>query len=525
MSTSEYVESGLPTGTPIPGDYSGPLRPQVHFSPPQGFMNDPNGMFVDANGTWHLYYQYNPTGLVPGNTHWGHATSQDLYHWTNQPIALFPENSTALIFTGSCVVDVNNTSGFFPDQDNGVVAIYTLNTPTEEVQQISYSFDGGYSFERYDGNPVLRIGSTQFRDPKVIWYNDHWVMVIAFAQDFAIGIYTSADLKEWKFASNVTHVGILGNQYECPNLVQVPVEGSDDAMWVLTISINPGAPQGGSITQYIPGDFNGTHFTPVDQVARTSSFAKDDYAAQFFYGTPAGSDAISIGWASNWQYTDQVPTAWEGWRSAMTIPRRHYLKNLTRTGWDLISAPYNLDAILGGELSYDSDFINKSVTVDFSGSPSNAIWFQANFTLASNLIYPSYASLNFSFSSKSTGESVSGGYLFGGANAGQAWLDRGRTYAFDNPFYTNRFSIAQAGLASQISALFDRSIIEMFLDGGDHSGTATFFPSEPLTRLTVATTGMPEGSEVRIGVWQVNSAWASMGNNGTWVQGNITTRS
>lgn len=132
-SSPSATSSGVnvPTGTPIIGDYDGAYRPQIHFSPPKHFMNDPNGMFRDSNGTWHLYYQYNPTGIVAGNQHWGHATSEDLYHWTNQPIALFPPEDDVFVFSGSAVVDVNNTSGFFPDQDNGVVAIYVSHGSAE----------------------------------------------------------------------------------------------------------------------------------------------------------------------------------------------------------------------------------------------------------------------------------------------------------------------------------------------------------------------------------------------------------
>jgi beta-fructofuranosidase len=126
--TPTFVNPDVPTGAPIEGDYTGPLRPQVHFSPPEFFMNDPNGMFRDSNGTWHLYYQYNPTDYVAGNQHWGHATSEDLYHWENQPIALFPPEEHVFVWSGSAVVDPDNTSGFFPDQDDGVVAIYVRAT-------------------------------------------------------------------------------------------------------------------------------------------------------------------------------------------------------------------------------------------------------------------------------------------------------------------------------------------------------------------------------------------------------------
>jgi len=306
--TSTYFAPGVPTDAPIPGNYTGAYRPRVHFSPPQDFMNDPNGMFVDANGTWHLYYQYNPTGIVAGNQHWGHATSRDLYHWENQKIALWTPNNETFVFSGSAVVDVNNTSGFFPGQDNGVVAIYTLaeypgGVQGPQQQAIAYSRDGGYTFEAYANNPVIPSSSTQFRDPKVIWHapSSKWVMVVSYAVDFTLGFYTSENLVNWTHASNISNIGLLGLQYECPNLVQMPFEGQDDPAWLLAISINPGAPLGGSITEFFPGEFNGTHFEPFDRAARIEDFAKDNYAGQYFYGIPGDQNQISIGWASNWQ--------------------------------------------------------------------------------------------------------------------------------------------------------------------------------------------------------------------------------
>jgi len=196
--TSTYFYPGIPTAEPIPGNYTGIYRPRVHFSPPINFMNDPNGLFKDKSGVFHLYYQYNPTQPVAGNQHWGHATSKDLYHWENQKIALWPPTNDTYVYTGSAVVDVNNTSGFFPKQDNGVVAIYTLAAYENgaggiQDQNIAYSRDGGYTFEAYDGNPVINVNSTNFRDPKVLWHADtgKWVMVVSYAADFVIGIYVS----------------------------------------------------------------------------------------------------------------------------------------------------------------------------------------------------------------------------------------------------------------------------------------------------------------------------------------------
>lgn len=165
---------------------------------------------------------------------------------------MFPHNDTTRLFTGSAVVDTNNTSGFFPDQSNGVVAIQTVDMKwpaVKQVQELSYSTDGGYSFKRWDKNPILDVGSSQFRDPKVIRHGDKWIMVVAYAADLTLGVYSSFNLKEWRHESNITHVGLLGDQYECPNLVQIPVEDTDQSAWLLQISINPGAPLGGSVIQ------------------------------------------------------------------------------------------------------------------------------------------------------------------------------------------------------------------------------------------------------------------------------------
>ncbi|KAF2795971.1 glycoside hydrolase family 32 protein [Melanomma pulvis-pyrius CBS 109.77] len=525
-AASTYSQSNVPTGTPLTGNYGGPLRPQVHFSPPQGFMNDPNGMFVDADGLYHLYYQYNPTATVAGNQHWGHATSSDLYSWTNQPIALFPGGPTEGIFSGSAVIDVNNTSGFFPNQKNGVVAIYTLNTPDRQTQEIAYSHDNGYSFIKYGGNPVIDSNSTQFRDPKVIWHapTERWIMVIAYSVGFEIGIYSSPNLIAWTHESNFTRHGILGLQYECPNLVEMPVSGRSDAstMWVLLISNNPGAPLGGSITQYFPGSFNGTHFEAIDGATRLTDFAKDNYAGQFFYNIPASQDQISINWASNWQYTNVVPTAGEGFRSAMTVPRGHYLTKLPRLGMSLISYPYNVSAVTEQELAYNSSLGNGTIFVDYSTVRSGALYFEANITGLTDSSSLA-GTLNFTFSSAATGESVSGGTFLA---SGDFWLDRGRSSAgFLNPFFTDKFS--QLGLyngngAWRISGIIDRSIIEVFLNGGELSATSVFFPTQPLDLMTLSIKGINEKATTSVGVWGLRAAWLNEADvNGT-VVGNVT---
>ncbi|BGP51405.1 Invertase [Rhodotorula kratochvilovae] len=504
----------VPTGTPLEGDYGAPLRPQVHFSPPVGFMNDPNGLFKDSNGTYHLYYQYNPTDTVAGNQHWGHATSPDLYRWTNQPIALFPPNNQSGVFSGSAVLDTNNTSGFFANLTEGVdpvVAIYTLNTPEKQTQDLAYSLDGGYTFTVYEGNPVHDVGSTQFRDPKVFWYEDHWVMAVAYSVDFAVGIYTSPDLKEWTHASNFSDAGLLGLQYECPNLVQVPIENSTELAWVLYLSINPGAPLGGSVGEYFIGQFNGTHFTPNDGAARIDGFGKDYYAAQFFAGLPA-DEALSIGWASNWQYTNEVPTGVEGWRSVMGLPRRNYLTNATRIGYVLASEPYQLDAVRNASLldgGVESvDVVNSSVEVDLSPSSSGAVYFAFNISLPDNGTVASTASLALTLRSSASNETLAIGYYFGGSNAGTTWIDRGKLSGFSHPLFTDKFSLTAVDSARTLEGVWDRSILEVFVDGGAFHATNTAFPSEMLDRLEVRTEDLPEGAQVTLAVWGLSSTWA-----------------
>lgn len=536
QGVSTYVNPAVPTGIPIPGNYTGALRPQVHFSPPQHFLNDPNGMFVDADGTWHLYYQYNPVQDVAGNQHWGHATSQDLYHWENQQIALFPPEETVYVFSGSAVVDVNNTSGFFPNQDNGVVAILTLARYYEDgsagpqVQAIAYSHDGGYTFQYYDRNPVINSTSSQFRDPKVIWYEDHWVMVVSFAQEFVVGIYTSSDLKAWTHASNFSHHGLLGAQFECPNMVKLPIRDSPggsivDEAYVMTVSLQPGAPLGGSITQYFPGTFNGTHFETFDDATRITDFAKDNYAAQFFYGLPDGSNAVNIGWASNWQYAQQVPTGnTEGWRSAMTLPRENYLTNATRIGWVMANELVDPSPVLDVPLNTTSFEGNGSVAVDFSSVASNALYIEANVTGLNASTISASSTINMTFTSPSSNETLLSGFYFGGDQP--FFVDRGLIQGFDNVFFTDKFSVADVwnttSGAWRLQAVIDRSMLEVFLDGGVQAATVLFYPTQPLTMMTLGTADLPAGVHVSIAVWALKSAWAEYEDEEGMVLGNVT---
>lgn len=497
----------------------------------------------------------NPTGIVAGNQHWGHATSKDLYHWTNQPIAIFPDAEGDGIFTGSAVIDVNNTSGFFPNQTNGLVAIYTLNTPKEETQEIAYSHDNGFTFTKYAGNPVISVGSNQFRDPKVIWYAEtqSWVMTVSYAQDFVIGIYTSLNLRNWTHASNFSHAGILGLQYECPNLVPIPMllnastpdplsssnfASPPQQMYVLIISINPGAPQGGSITQYFPGTFNGTHFTAVDGAARIADFAKDNYASQFFYNTPPSKPALSMAWASNWEYSQTVPTGpLENFRSFMSLPRMNVLANVSRLGYDLISYPVDLSHLYTTApekpLASNSNLGNSSLVLSYGNSvPSGSLLFKISIT---NLPPPANVTgtvnVTFLSSQNPTAPSTVSAGVFLGANPPAVYLSRSSqssalNFHSSNPFFTDKFStnsfIDPNTNSFSLTGVIDRSILEVFANGGQASGTMTFFPGSPLDKMIIAAGGVNKGVGVGVEVWGLESGWMRMEDGNGTVRGNVT---
>jgi fructan beta-fructosidase len=244
-------------------------RPLFHFTPPAKWMNDPNGM-VFFEGEYHLFYQYYPDSTIWGPMHWGHAISTDLVHWEHLPVALYPDER-GYIFSGSAVADLNNTSGLGSPENPPLVAIFTYHDPEGEragrtdyqTQGIAYSLDKGRSWQTYENNPVLaNPGIRDFRDPKVMWHDQSQKWIMALAVDDRISFYSSPNLKEWQHESDFgADIGAHGGVWECPDLFKMKVEGSSEEKWVLLVSINPGAPNGGSGTQYFVGQFDGRRFT------------------------------------------------------------------------------------------------------------------------------------------------------------------------------------------------------------------------------------------------------------------------
>lgn len=290
-------------------------RPVYHHTPAWGWMNDPNGMFY-KDGVWHLYFQYNPYGSQWENMTWGHSTSTDLIHWTFQG-APIEADAWGTVFSGSAVVDHNNTSGF---GKGAVVAMYT-SAGENQTQSIAYSNDNGQTFTKYDGNPVLTSNTPDYRDPHVFWNEDikRWNMIMAEGQH--MDIYSSADLKEWKLESQFgAEYGNHSGVWECPDLMKMKVRGTDQYKWMLLCNINPGGPFGGSATQYFVGQFDGHKFTceSAPEVTKWMDYGKDHYATVTFDNAPDGR-RVAMAWMSNWQYANQVPTM--QFRSANSVPR------------------------------------------------------------------------------------------------------------------------------------------------------------------------------------------------------------
>ena len=291
-------------------------RPAYHHTPERNWMNDPNGMFYDdVNQVWHLYFQHNPYATVWGHMTWAHSTSTDLIHWKAQPNAIMPD-SLGTIFSGSAVIDKYNTAGF---GENAVVAMFTYSEKVGQIQAIAYSNDGGYTFTKYEGNPVLTADIKDFRDPKVFWNENtcQWNMVLAAGQE--VRFYSSPNLKEWTYLSSFGEgLGCHGGVWECPDLMLLPVRGTEEQKWVLIVNINPGGPFGGSATQYFVGDWDGQMFTTNQTNTQWMDYGKDHYATVSFHNAPNNRHVV-LAWMSNWQYADRVPT--KHFRSANSIAR------------------------------------------------------------------------------------------------------------------------------------------------------------------------------------------------------------
>lgn len=450
------------------------FRPVYHHTPAYGWMNDPNGMFY-KDGVYHLYFQYNPYGSVWGNMHWGHSTSTDLMHWKFEGCAIVPD-AWGAIFSGSCVVDHENTAGFGKE---AVVAFYTSakSTPWGDIQMqsMAYSLDNGKTFTKYEGNPILTSSEKDFRDPKVFWYapGKHWVMILAVGQHMEI--YSSVNLKEWKKESEFGAMqGAHGGVWECPDLVEIPVEGTREKKWVLICNLNPGGPFGGSAAQYFVGSFDGKKFVNESPTQiKWMDWGKDNYATVTWNNAPDGR-CIALGWMSNWQYANNVPT--RQYRSANTLARD---LTLYREGQELYlkSTPsVEVKKARGKKVSIPSFKVSeKHEMVNLFEEKQGA--YEVEIVIqnagASKI---AFCLLN------DKGEKVS---MYYDLNRKQFVMDRSESGTVDFSKDFPAVTVAPANVDKELTLrLFvDRSSIEAFGEDGKFVMTNLVFPSQPYVKM------------------------------------------
>lgn len=476
----------------VPQLYHEAHRPAFHFSPKEHWMNDPNGL-ICIRGTWHLFYQYYPEGTVWGPMHWGHAVSKDLVEWKHLPIALYPD-SLGYIFSGSVVFDSLNSSGLGTSDHPPLVAIFTHHNPVLEqsgrtdfqYQSIAYSTDMGYSWHKYKGNPVLpNPGQRDFRDPKVIWLDQEKKWILTLAAGDHVEFYQSANLLHWeKTGAFGSRIGAHGGVWECPDLFPLKLGGK--TIWTLLVSINPGGPNGGSATQYFTGDFNGRQFQAFDTITRWIDAGTDHYAGVSFSNT--GNRRIIIGWMSNWDYAQVVPT--QPWRSAMTIPRTLQLK-ASSTGYRLITKPVDeLKQLLGAQ--YPLHAVS-SGEYQSSWNGSGLISGKIKATQSLELIL-----------SNDAGDSLLIGFK---PDIQELYIDRRNAgaNAFNSGFgrYIRCSRLLQKPIAS-FDLFIDRSSVELFADKGWNALTALYFPEKPLNHLTIKTSGP---ASVPFKAYRLGSIW------------------
>ena len=487
-----------------PADYQQPYRPQFHFSPREHWTNDPNGV-VFFEGEYHLFYQYNPFGDVWGHMSWGHAVSRDLLHWQELPVALSEENGI-MIFTGSTVVDEFNTSGFCADGKPCLVAVYTGHTPEDgghralQTQNLAYSNDRGRTWTKYRDNPVLNLNASDFRDPDVFWSKQarRWVMVVALPNDHKVLFYGSSNLKNWEQLSAFGPAGATGGQWECPTMVELPLDATKRTRWVLKVGLNPGALQGGSGEQYFVGTFDGTRFVNDNPPATTlwTDYGKDCYCALAFNGTERRGDRVMIGWMNNWQYAGKVPT--KPWRGQMTVPRSLALATLPE-GVRLVQRPVEAIAQLRDK---------------------HVGWRGTSLTELNRILHTEHYS---SFELETTVARVAGGTIgwkllagdgtsieigYDGARS-ELFVDRTHSgvvgFSRDFPVRTAA-PLAIGGAPLSMTILVDRSTVEMFAQGGRVAMTNLVYPLAGADGIELYSRGERPG-QITVDLWSLRSTW------------------
>lgn len=474
--------------------YNEIYRPRFHFSPAKNWTNDPNGL-VYLNGTYHLFYQHNPFDNVWGHMTWAHATSTDLIHWKHLPIAIQEENGI-MIFSGTCIADKNNTSGFATKQGQfPMIAIYTGHIEsTNQSQYLAYSLDGGITWTKYKNNPILDLHKKDFRDPKVFWYEPkkYWVMALMFPVEHQVQFYSSKNLRDWNQLSTFGPAGDTTGVWECPDLTQVPILGAaGKKKWLLQTSQNGGM-------QYFVGEFDGKKFineNPAGKINRPD-YGPDYYAAIAYNQLPASFSPVSVGWINNWNYANDIPTT--PWKGVMSLPRKMSLKKVNNE-WILLQQPVegfgklrqtllqlNNKPVSGTiALNANTQQCELLVTIDPETAENcgirlasgNAHEFEIGYTVSNNQLY----------------------------------IDRSKTanQSFSKNFASlNRFE-AKVPLHNkqlQLHIFFDNSIIEVFANDGETVLTAQIFPNKEDTGIELFSNN-GKCTLLSLQLWKMKPVW------------------
>lgn len=457
-------------------------------------MNDPNGL-VYHHGEYHLFYQFNPMGNRWGHMSWGHAVSRDLLYWEHLSVALAEEKDT-MIFSGSCVVDQQNSSGFAtaPGQVP-MVAIYTGHIEGKnQSQHIAYSLDDGRTWKKYDHNPVLDLGKKDFRDPKVFWYapEKKWIMAVVLPLEKQVQLYASHNLKGWQLMSEFGPAGDTTGIWECPDLFQVPVAGEPGKYkWVLMHSPAP-------YMQYFVGEFDGTRFVNENKTEKIyrPDYGPDYYAAITYNNLPAGAAPISIGWVNNWDYANAIPTT--PWKSMMSLPRNLSVRKKNGE-WVLLQQPVTaVQQLRTHQRSWKNIRTKSEYTLPVQSQVCE---------LSLSMLIPA--------------ETVSGIRLAAGAghyfeigyDAAQKILYIDRSGAGDTSFHPafaalSRYQTPLQPVNGKINLhiFFDKSIIEVFANDGEAVMTAQLFPEEKNNGITLFSKG---GAVLFPGIdyWEIKPIW------------------
>lgn len=464
-----------------PSDKETKYRPAFHHTPLYGWMNDPNGMFY-KDGVWHLYYQYNPYGSKWQNMTWGHSSSTDLTHWKHEPIAIRPDGLGA-IFSGSSVIDHNNTAGMGKD---AVIALYT-SAGTSQMQSMAASSDNGMTFQTYPANPILTFES-EARDPNMFWNDEtgEWNLVLAHALDHEMLFFTSPDLKEWTLQSSFGKgEGSQDGVWECPDLFKLPVDGTNESKWVLICNINPGGPFGGSAIQYFIGDWDGKTFTSDTDAngkipTKWLDYGKDNYALVCWSDAP-DNRRTAIGWMSNWQYAAEVPTM--QFRSANTLPREIGLFRAPDGEIYVSSAPSPELLSIRDKLLTNKTNIGISKNRKDFALPHNGIC-----EILADIEVGNSGVVTMNISNK-VGNTI--GISYDAVNHTVSF-DRTTSGIVDFsesfPAVTVSPTFEQTGKVS-LRIFLDRSSVELFGNDGRFVMTNLVFPEEPYTLLSISSEG------------------------------------